>query len=90
MTGGTLLYKCRLCGVIARGQHVTDSTWAMAITVSRIVGGPKPYPDGIVAELTVPVDVITHACTSVLTGLADLAGVEHDPQPEAEPELKIA
>lgn len=63
MIGGTLLWKCRLCGDVVRGVRVVD----VAKHLVELIDAPKKSSR-----------IGTHRCRHGAFGVTDLAGADPD------------
>jgi hypothetical protein len=69
--GGTLLYRCRHCGVFEKNPHVPDLVVALTLAA---IGAPFPSDwGGLSYGLTT-----THFCGPGQYGVADLIGGNED------------
>ena len=71
MTGGTLIYRCRLCGELEKSDHAPCGNTALICAVLDI---PIPKDWGPM----IPKMLGIHACTNGCLGVTDLIGVELD------------
>jgi len=71
MTGGTLIYKCRLCGGMEESTHAPDGNVALICTILNI---PTPENWGPITLKMLGV----HTCGNGRVGVTDLVGVELD------------
>lgn len=70
--GGTLLYKCRLCGELKGGMHAPH----LLISLAHVSSGLKQPADW--GPLGASVLHSLHNCADGRLGLADLVGGEPD------------
>lgn len=69
MTGGDLLYRCRLCGTLHRSSHAPD----VGLAVVYGITGSTPREWGI------PVTMHSvHHCGNGRVGISDFLGAEED------------
>lgn len=71
MDGSNLIYKCRMCGRIFKGEHVPNGTRVLAIIMSGRLG-PEFWEENNFDLTTIC------NCNSGTMGIADLVGVKED------------
>ena len=79
MTGGTLIYKCRLCGELDKSTHAPNGNTAL---ISTVLDMPFPVDWGPITPKMVGI----HGCGNGRVGVTDLVGVEFDKEIEREGE----